>query len=210
MRIPVQNPKTKTWLLDAAQELILKKGFSATSVDEICKKAGVSKGTFFHYFKSKELLGKAALENFCCSSRKKMEECCCREHVPADPLERVLNYVDFAISMSKNTKSSRGCLIGAMVQELSDASPGIRAACCDGFNEWAKVIKEDLREAKQKYVPRAAFDAEGLADHFIAIFEGAQILARAKNDKKIIEKNLEHFKQYLKILFKNQQKGRKR
>ena len=131
-----------------------------------------------------------------------MEECRCHQRVPVDPLERVLCYVDFAIEMSKSPKANKGCLIGTLAQELSDSSPGIRAACCDGFNEWAKVMKKDLREAKQKYAPRAAFDAEDLAEHFIAVFEGAQILARAKKNKKIIENNLEHFKRYLKILFK--------
>jgi len=58
------SPETKNELLNAALAVIRSKGYSATTVDDICRKAGVSKGSFFHYFPSKEHLAIAAAEHF--------------------------------------------------------------------------------------------------------------------------------------------------
>ena len=165
---------------------MLKKGFTATSVEDICQKAGLTKGSFFYYFESKEHLGKAVLERFCCSSRQKIAACCCNNARTRDPLEDIYSYVDFAVKMSKDPIASKGCLMGAFAQELSDICPSIRDLCAEGFNEWAKMLKKDFIAAKAKYAPRASFDAQGLADHFIAIMEGSQILAKAKQNRKII------------------------
>ena len=200
MRKPELRSKSKEKLLDAAEELMLIKGFAATSVDEICREAKLTKGSFFHYFENKEHLGKAVLERFCSSSRQKMQEECCPKE--GDPLKRVYNYADFAIKMAKDPKLNKGCLIGKLAQELSDTYPQIRSLCANGFNEWAKMLKKDLKEAKNKYAPKASFEVESLAEHFIAILEGSQVLAKAKRDNRIVERNMQHFKQYLKNLFK--------
>ena len=195
--------KTKDRILNCAQELMLSKGFVATSLDDICRKAGITKGGFFHYFKSKEDLGKILLNRFCCSSREAMQACCCGAHDEKDPLRRIHSYIDFTKKMARETVKGKGCLIGTFAQELSESHPGIRSLCAKGFEEWAKVLKKDMKDAKAKYAPKAPFDPASLAEHFIAIVEGSQILAKAKKDSKLMEKNLQHFENYLKTLFKN-------
>jgi len=202
MRKAQVNPKAREKLLEAAQHLMLTQGFAATTIDDICSAAKLTKGSFFHYFKSKEHLGKSLLERFCCASMQRMQECHCAQNGPSDPLERVYRYVDFMIKASKDAVLGKGCLIGAFAQELSNTYPKIRLMCADGFDEWAKIFEHDLKEAKTKYAPQASFDVKSLAQHFIAIAEGSQILAKAKQDRKIIEKNMQHFKEYLKSLFK--------
>ena len=202
MRKAQINPIARTRLLDAAQSLILKKGFSSTTVDEICRTAKLTKGTFFHDFKSKEDLGKVVLERFCCHSRESMRKMCCSGDESLDPLKKVYNHLDCAVGMARTPATSKGCLLGVIAQEMSDTYPAIRELCKDGFEEWAKLLKKDLDEAKAKYAPRAAFDTRSLAEYFIAIVEGSQILSRAKPNHKFMENNMEHFKQYLKILFK--------
>jgi TetR/AcrR family transcriptional regulator, transcriptional repressor for nem operon len=205
MRKAQVNPVARTKLLDAAQKLILAKGYAATSLDDICRAAKLTKGTFFHYFDSKEDLGKKVLERFCCHSMSTISGFCCAEEKKAgDPLERVFRHVDCAITMSTDPRAAQGCLIGTMAQELSDTSPGIREVCVRGFNAWAKVFKKDLDEAKARYAPRKKMDTQGLAEYFIAVIEGSQIMAKAKQNRKIIEHNLTHFKDYLKQLFKKQ------
>lgn len=197
MRKAQQNPKAKQDLLNAAEELILAKGYSATSVDEICKAAKLTKGSFFHYFKSKEDLGKVLLERFCCDSQQAIKSCCGSKGV-GDPLKRVYSYLDGVEAMCEDV---RGCLLGIFAQEMSDTHPQIRSLCAAGFNEWARILKEDLKAAKAKYAPRAAFDPADLAEHCIAVFEGAMILARTKKDVKIVRRSLEHLRNYLKSLF---------
>ncbi len=200
VRTAKEHPPTKARLLDSAERLMLAKGFSATTVDEICEAAKLTKGSFFYYFESKEQLGKELLERFCASARERMKEgaCCGGER---DPLKRVYGYVDFMIKMSKECAGSQGCLLGTFAQELSDTHPEIRSVCEEGFGRWAEMLKQDLDEAKAKYAPKAPFNTKSLAEHCIAIVEGSKILARTRQDAGIIEASLRHFRHYLDMLF---------
>ncbi len=173
---------------------MLTKGFAGTSVEEVCAGARLTKGCFFHYFLSKEDLGKTLLERFC--SKAKVS----RSSVEKDPLRRVYGAVDGAIQRAKECTKARGCLLGTLAQELSDTRPDIRAVCEEGFSIWAQGLRKDLEEARRRYAPRRSFDPQSLAEHFIAVLEGSQILAKAAQDPKIVERNLLHFKRYLKSL----------
>src|SRR5438445_9036880 len=99
MRKAQSDPLTKQKLLDAAQELMLAKGFTATSVDEICDTASLTKGSFFHYFESKEHLGRAVVEHFYAWRRQMFEQA--PFHQIKDPLERVFGRIDFFIDMAR-------------------------------------------------------------------------------------------------------------
>lgn len=199
MRKRVENPIAKQKILDAAQDLMLHKGFTATSLDQICRKAKLTKGTFFYYFKSKEDLGQTVLERFCHSSHDKvMKGYGCAQD--KDPLKRIDGYLDYLGKLIKED-GGRGCLLANFATELSDVSPAMRTACENGFQQWAATFKKDLKEAKQKYAPKANINIDSLAEHLLAVVEGSQILAKAKKDRNIMARNLEHFKQYLHSIF---------
>ena len=195
------EPSTKEKLLDAAQRLMLAKGYPATTVDEICEAAGLTKGSFFHYFRSKEDLGKEALDRFYTQSNQAIGDA--PFHKNTDPLKRVYGYVDFIIQMFKHPQAPNACLIGNFSLELSDTHPAFRALCAHYFGQWAKFLKKDLDEAKKKYAPKSSFDTQSLAEHCVAIIEGSFILGKAQQDKKVLENNLKHYKHYLKSVFEN-------
>ena len=190
---------TKEKLLEAAQQLMLAKGFAATTVDEICEAAGFTKGSFFHYFTSKEQLGKAVLDRFFLAMVQKVQKG--SFHGKSDPLQHIYDYVDCFSDLTKDPLLANGCLLGNFAQELSDTHPEIRSLCAQRFSQWAEALKRDLDEAKTRYAPKAPFDTRSLAEHFIAVLEGSLILAKAKQDMTIFEKNLWHFKRYLRSLF---------
>lgn len=189
----------KEKLLDAAERLMLTKGFVATTVDEICHEAGLTKGSFFHYFKSKEDLGKAVLDRFCQVRLDLLQKSPSQQKT--DPLERIYGWIDFAIEMSKSPLAQNGCLLGNFAQELSDTHPHMRSSCAQHFTDWAALLKKELDEAKAKHRPDALLDTASLAEHLIAIIEGALIIAKAKQDMKVMEQSLLHFKRYVKSLF---------
>jgi TetR/AcrR family transcriptional repressor of nem operon len=189
---------TKQRLLDAAEGLMLSKGFAATTVDEICEAAKVTKGSFFHYFESKDQLGKQVLERFCTSGQKRHAAFCGSE---TDPLKRVYHYIDTAIKMAKDPAMSQGCLLGLFAQELCDTNPEIRAACKEGFDDWARGFGQEVAKAKARYAPQASFSPQGLAEYFIAVMEGSMILGKTRQDMSIVAKNLSHVKAYIKSLF---------
>jgi TetR/AcrR family transcriptional repressor of nem operon len=198
MRRAQSDSPTRQKLLDAAEELILTKGYTATSVDEVCEAAGLTKGSFFHYFEGKEHLGRLVAERFYTSWVRKSQAAPFRRK--QDPLDRVLGRIDCFIETSR-APSWNGCLLGTLVQELSRTHPRIRSACEAYFDDLADDFGKDLREAKARHAPRAHWDPRSVAGHLLAVAQGAIILAKAKQDPKVFEEGLLHFKDYLRRLF---------
>jgi len=199
MRQAQVDSPTREKLLDAAQELMLTKGFSATSVDEVCETAGLTKGSFFHYFQSKEHLGRCVAERFSTVAQQRFDSAPFRQL--KDPVDRVLGFVDYLLERIRSSLEFRGCLLGTFVQELSQTHPGIRDVCAAGFERMAEFLKQDLEKAKRNAALRARCDPLGLAEHMIAVIQGAIILAKAKQDRKVVEESLGHLKEYLRTVF---------
>jgi TetR/AcrR family transcriptional repressor of nem operon len=193
------NPAAREALLEAAQQLMLAQGFVATTVDQICQAAAVTKGAFFHYFKSKDELAKATFDRFCRRGGERYQRAPFLKK--NDPLERLNGYVDFTIAQVKHPLRD-SCLVGMFSQELADSHPMFRTMCDDAFTQWSAGLKTMLDEVKQRYAPKASIDTRSLADHFLAVFEGSLILAKAKNDVAPVKAQLRHFKRYVNALFK--------
>ncbi|MBI3088473.1 MAG: TetR/AcrR family transcriptional regulator [Candidatus Omnitrophica bacterium] len=199
VKTALDDSPTKTRLLDAAQELMLAKGFAATTVEAMCDAAKVTKGCFFHYFESKDQLGRELLERFCAEGARLHEACCGVDE--RDPLKRIYRYLDRMIKLSQDPVTGKGCLLGTFAQELSDVQPGMRKCCAEGFAAWAKQFGTLLAEAKAQHPPKTAFDPAELAEHFIAVMEGSLILGKARNNMKVVAQNIRHFKAYVRALF---------
>lgn len=199
MRSARKDPQTRTNLLDAAMFLMLEKGFTATSVDEICRAAAVTKGSFFYYFASKEALGEAVLVHF----QQKMATMLAHGpyHTLQDPLQRLYAYCDYIAFMLTQPDVPQSCLLGNLSQELAPTNEAIRTVCQAGFAGWTTTVQAELEAARQHYRPQIEFDSQSLAAHLIAVFEGALILAKAQQDIAVVRTHLAHFKHYLTLLF---------
>ena len=144
MRTTQEKPIKKENLLDAAFELMMAKGYVATSVDEICEKAKTTKGSFFHYFENKEDLAKALLTRKCNAQQKIKEEL-----FGKDPYKRVFGHLDILIEMSKKPSGTKACIKGMLGQELSDTHPEIRKICADHFEKVTHDFAQDLAKCKE-------------------------------------------------------------
>jgi TetR/AcrR family transcriptional repressor of nem operon len=198
MRTRQKNPLTREKLLETAQHLMLAKGYTATSVEEICETADLTKGSFFHYFASKEDLGKAVLDRYVHTMLEAAQKA--PFFKKSDPLQRIYGYIDFMIAASKDPARRSGCLLGNFAQVLTDTNPEIRTQCAAHFRLWSDMLKQELDAAKAVYKVRG-LDTGALADHFIALFEGSLMLAKTGQDLGVIANNLHHFKMYLKSIF---------
>jgi TetR/AcrR family transcriptional repressor of nem operon len=122
-------------------------------------------------------------------------------HHKKDPLDRVLGRVDFLMNLSGSPHARKGCLLGTFVQELSATHPAIRSVCASCFDDAAASFKQDLDEAKAKYAAHASWSTQSLAEHLTAVIQGAIILAKARQDPKVMQESLKHFRQYLRQVF---------
>src|ERR1700730_19318057 len=87
------QPDARTRLLHTPMQVMRAQPTSATTVDDICRAAGLTKGAFFHHFKSKEDLAVAAAAHFCEMVERLSGAAPYRELT--DPLDRLLGYIDF-------------------------------------------------------------------------------------------------------------------
>jgi TetR/AcrR family transcriptional regulator, transcriptional repressor for nem operon len=199
--ISPQLPKgaARLKLLDAAFSLVREKGYSSSSVDELCARAGVTKGAFFHHFKSKDALAVAAANHWSEVTGAFFESA--PYHQQSDPLDRVLGYLQFRKSILKGDVAEFTCLVGTMVQEAYDSSPEIRDACEASISGHAAKLEADIAAAMARYGIRGPWTAQSLALHTQAVLQGAFILAKAKGHAAVAAASVDHLYRYIELLF---------
>lgn len=195
------TPSAKTKILDAALAVIRTRGYCASTVDDLCHAAGVTKGAFFHHFASKEALGVAAANYWSETTGALFAHA--PYHAHEDPLERVLAYLDFRRRLLKGALPEFTCLAGTMVQEVYDTNPDIRVACEASISGHAMTLEADIAEAMRKYTIKADWTARSLALHTQAVLQGAFILAKAKGGAKVALDSVDHLRRYVVLLFGN-------
>jgi len=186
-------------LLEAALSVIRTKGYAATTVDELCAEAGVAKGSFFHHFKSKEAVAVAAADYWSETTRALFAAAPYHRH--ADPLDRVLGYIDFRKALLTGDVPEFTCLVGTMVQEVYETNPEIRDACDASISGHAAMVETDIAEAMRFHGIRADWTAQSLALQTQAVLQGAFILAKAKGGAAIAAASIDHLRRYIELLF---------
>jgi len=192
------STETRARLLDAARDAIRAKGYSATTVDDICAAAGVTKGGFFHHFESKERLGVAAVERF--EAMAAALFAAAPYHADPDPRARVIGYVDLRASMLQGDIAQYTCLMGTTVQEVYATHPDLRAACDQGMSEHVAELTRDIEAAKQRYAPDAPWSAASVGYFMQSVLQGAFIFTKAKQSPEVAIESLRHLRRYLEML----------
>lgn len=191
--------ESKEKFLDAAIEVVRRKGYTAATIDDICAVAKLTKGSFFHHFSSKEDLGLNAAAHwgsvtgalFAASTYKTLE----------DPLDRLLAYIDLRLALIEGEVTEFTCFLGTMVQDTFETFPALRDACYTGISEHAFTLTEDIAAAKSRYAPDAAWTATSLGLYTQAVIQGAFVLAKAEHGTETARDCLRHLRRYVEMLF---------
>ena len=189
----------RTRLLDAALCVIRAKGFAGASVDALCQAAAVTKGAYFHHFKSKDALGVAAAQHWAETTTDFFAGA--PYHAPQDALDRVFAYVAFRRSIIAGELADFTCLVGTMAQEVYATSPAIRDACGASIFGHAETLEADIAAAMQDRGISAGWTAASLARHTQTVIQGAFVLAKAGNDPALAHEALDHLDRYIRLLF---------
>ncbi len=196
----IVRPSARSKLIEAAQTLVRRQGYAATSVDEICAGASVSKGAFFHHFASKEALAAAAAEAWTVRAEELIFTLPPWTRVE-DPLERLLAHIDFRSSMMDGPAEGFTCYVGTMVQESFASSEVLREACKVSMTAYCERLAEDIDAAIALYGIKGGVTGISLAYHLQAVLQGAFILAKAKANPAIARESAAHLKRYVTMLF---------
>jgi TetR/AcrR family transcriptional repressor of nem operon len=186
-------------LLDAAVEVIRGKGLSATSVDDLCAAAGVTKGAFFHHFESKQALAVAAADHWSQTTGALFAGA--EYHELDDPIERIFGYLELRAGLIIGSPADYTCLVGTMTQEAFATHPDVRDACAASIFGHAETLVPDLAAALESAGAPAGVDAKGLANYTQAVLQGSFVLSKAADDPQLVLDAIAHLRRYLECLF---------
>src|SRR5271170_4074062 len=170
MSITETRHESKTKFLQAAIRVIRVKGYTATRVEDVCEAAGLTKGSFFHHFDSKDELALAAADYWIQGTEAQFGSA--PYHGLADPLERLLAYVDFRKALLTGALPEFTCFVGTVIQEVYGTHPEICAACEASISGHARTLEADIAEAMQKYRVTGDWTAASLALHTQCVIQG--------------------------------------
>jgi len=189
--------QSKERILAAAKELFLARGYAATTVDAICEKAELTKGSFYYSFDSKEDLGLAVLD---WSLRRSVQMLASGPHVRmTDPVEKAFAFLKHLEKCSPDLWSA-GCLLGSFALELADTNSRMQQAVAGMFQAVADNFAENLQPIAAGCAGKQAQAASELADTLLGVVEGSIILAKAHRDPTRIPKAIRGFRRSLERL----------
>ena len=177
--MPRDGSATRTRILDAAEQLVERNGFAATSVDQILDAAATSKGAFFHHFDSKRALAAALVDRYVDADLLMLREGLDATADLDDPVERVLAFLAHYETWAEELVSAdSACLYIAALTEhdlLDDATAGaVQRAVVTWRSEFAALLRPALAARGVESV-----DVDDLADHLFSTFEGGFLLCRS-------------------------------
>lgn len=191
--------ESKLKLLEATLKVVRTKGYSATRVEDVCAEAGLTKGSFFHHFESKEDLALAAAAHWDALAVKTFAAA--PYHGAPDPLSRLIAYVEFRKAILTGDLPDFTCFAGTIVQEAYRTHPEVSAACARGITGHAKALEADIRAAMRDRGIRGTWTAESLALHMLAVIHGGFILAKAQGSAAVAAETFDHLRRYIELLF---------
>jgi TetR/AcrR family transcriptional regulator, transcriptional repressor for nem operon len=195
----VETPEnSRTRLLAATIDLVRANGYAATRVEDVCAAAGVTKGSFFHHFASKEDLAIAAAHQWNeRATRLFMQAPYLAE---AGALGRLLGYLKFRKELLDGDIWEWSCYAGTTIQETHETHPAIRDACAEAIDSHLAMLRTMILAPLGEF-PVAGVDADSLAIHIQAVLQGAFVMAKARQDRQAAIDSIDHLYRYVEMLF---------
>ena len=200
----VRDPeKTRERILDAAQGLILDHGFSATSVDAVVQRAGITKGAFFHHFGSKNELAHALVQRYARMDIEHLEQRLQRaRRLSDDPLQQVLLLIAlYEEDFQAMAEPFQGCLFASYIYESKLFDEATLEVLKESALRWRRTMMQMLERVVAAYPPRREVELESLADLFYSLTEGAFIMMKTLDDRSLLSRQARHLRHYLELLF---------
>lgn len=196
-----QPEATRGKLIEATLSLMLKHGFNATTVDDICAEAGVTKGSFFHHFENKDDIGQAAVRAWGEYGRSVYAKASEKQ---GGPLEEIHSLFEIMEGLTRQYDPCV-CMVGMISQEMAGEHSGFQAACARELSGWTEMMRSRLAAAKEQLKPAADFDPDQVAWLLNSIWQGSMLVGKARQSQEMIRTNLRLARSYVDSLFAHSQ-----
>ncbi|MFT4264713.1 MAG: TetR family transcriptional regulator [Nocardioides sp.] len=199
--MPRDGGATRESLLDAAERLVERNGFAATSVEMVLSEAGSSKGAFFHHFPSKRALAHALVERYVAADLGTLAGGLEAVAGERDPVARLLRFLDHFIGRAEALTSESACLYIAVLVEQDLLDEENSAQVQRAVLGWRVAVSGLLRDAfaaSPERVPRPSPD--DLADQLFVVIEGAFLMCRAAGSPEPMRAHLLVYRQLVAAL----------
>ena len=193
-----RSAESQERLILATQALILRQGYTATTIDQICAEAGLTKGSFFHHFANKEAIGSAAIDAWGAMGTRLYSAAW--SDPAMDPLTQLNRMFDIMISFTKG-EDPCACVIGMMSQELAQSHPELAALCAKHLDDWTSHVARMLDAAKKRHKPAKPFDSQRVGWFLNSIWQGSMLIGKVRQKPQTIVDNLEQARAYVAALF---------
>lgn len=197
-RTTAKQASTREKLIETARQLFLAKGYEATGVAEILREAGVNSGSLYYFFKTKEDLLVAVLDQYVELLYPYVMDPVFAQ--TDDPIERVFGVLEGYKMMLEMTECRQGCPIGNLALEMSEKSEAVRSRIAMNFENWRKAIRGCLDDAKDRFVE--GVDTDKLSTLILTAMEGGVMQARAHRSLKPYEDSIALLRDYIVRLLK--------
>ncbi len=179
------TPDTRQQILNTAQQIILGKGFSAVGLNEILKTANVPKGSFYHYFESKEQFGCALLEHYFEQYLQSLNaQLQINEHAA---IERLFAYFErWRMTQCDDTSTDR-CLVVKLSGEVTDLSENMRLSLKQGTQQIIELLSSCIQEAIDNHEIVTDFDAKELAEELYYLWLGATLITKVNHTSSALD-----------------------
>lgn len=144
----MSTPHTKERILDAAEEIMWKRSFHSVGLNEILRAVGVPKGSFYHWFESKEHFGVELLKHYIAAATAEIEHALFSDEFGDEPMPRLIRFLETSIQKFEDSGQKCPCLVLKLASEVTDLSEPMREVLSAGLNNWLDMLAGVFDEAK--------------------------------------------------------------
>jgi len=198
-----KGEQTREHILATAESIILQRGYSGTSIEEIIGEAGITKGGFFYHFDGKNDLAKNLMLRYLDNDAQFFYQHSERaQELTEDPLQQFLIFLKLmAESMAELPDTHPGCLVASFTYEAQQFDDEITQLNAEGVLSWRRAFVEKIEKILEKYPMKIEESVDELADLLTTVIEGGIIMSRVLNDRGILPNQLLQYRSYIRLLF---------
>ena len=198
-----KGEQTREHIMATAESIILQRGYSGTSIEEIIGEAGITKGGFFYHFDGKNDLARKLIQRYLENDLVFFSGLADRARsLTEDPLQQLLLFLKLmAEAMEDLPGAHPGCLVASFTYEAEQFDDEVRELNAEGVLSWRRIFMEQLEAVVAKYPMKIDRSLEELADMLSAVIEGGIIMSKVLKDRTILPNQLLQYRSHIRLVF---------